>query len=978
MILFKEAEEFPFGDEDISSQTTSSPSLKPIRLTLSHMEKKMTGGFWGDTDVSPLSLVTTLWNSFDVTIQNSEFSRDDSITDEQGILDSLKSASAAKNKILDNFKEIVINYFSKILLENKVRDIRDFLAIIKNPSNKILSTLKKQYTYLSISSNENSSFNNSFPDGKLVQLIINLLKTDDNIRDNILKVDENEFTKRFIHTLKSYNKKVLETISQLKNKNKDSDNTDLDNIDPSKFSEFYSALVSLVSSYGFYYSLEGTPAGEFLDSVVETKIHYKPMTGPDPTSEYGVNVYFTVSFLMKIKEQVPDLMSAEVALHLFNRFSVVSSRSFFSKGVDGKVSELRGSSVDDYINTLTVTPYSLHKVLPEVKVSVGDVNSRFSSEGITKVLMPSILNFYGVDSIISGISEVLTRPKQFLKKLLDVPYDVFLDKKLQGVIMQSCIKGFIENKETLNKINIKPPETSDDFSKYYPLMLQLIKNNISGNSSSTKLTDEEAKNINDLTAIATCYSIISSVTNIILAKMLPSLNDPYNFNEFVGELSGSNKQNFNITGYLESFDKVQLNLKKVLKITSDEAIYVPSNVNFDIYGKSGLSDYLSYLTELSEKVKSKISDARMKQLVRDAKIDFTAIQNSLKGLEDPEALEEFNSDVSPLESPEGNELKSVLQAADSTKVDADLVEKVTTVVIYVASNKSPEEVGVKALQNLDSDSLAELVSQFILKAFGENLPKYRSSIPVLEKLLAQVKTSRDGISTILITLILKLQEVANGKGKNRFNTIILAKPIYDLFKDRLSEDYAFACDFRLIELCFAALGSKPAINGLSFIENIYKDLKLPTDDFEEAVKTAKERLESIGQNINPYRLINRIYTQVLFQSTNSRPNKSEPGEPQASNSPTLSPDAIRESEEYRRVGKSFVEYASKNTSPADGRFADDKFIRDFIASTFPEQVQSPSDALTQFFKDLKENIYMVKEVKKMIAKKQVDSKASKG
>lgn len=125
-------------------------------------------------------------------------------------------------------------------------------------------------------------------------------------------------------------------------------------------------------------------------------------------------------------------------------------------------------------------------------------------------------------------------------------------------------------------------------------------------------------------------------------------------------------------------------------------------------------------------------------------------------------------------------------------------------------------------------------------------------------------------------------------------------------------------------------------------------------------------------------MINRIYKQVLFQSTNSRPNKSEPGEPQASNSPTLSPDAIRESEEYEIVGNSFVEYASKNTSPADGNIVDDKFIRDFIASTFPEQVQSPSDALTQFFKDLKENISFAKLVKKEIAKKQVDSKASKG
>lgn len=976
MILFKEAEEFSFDDEDTSLET-SSPSIKPIRLTLSHIEKKMTGGFWGDTDVSPLSLVTTLWNSFDVTIQNSEFSRDDSITDEQGILDSLKSASAAKNKILDNFKEIVINYFSKILLENKVRDIRDFLAIIKNPSNKILSTLKKQYTYLSISSNENSSFNNSFPDGKLVQLIINLLKTDDNIRDNILKVDENEFTKRFIHTLKSYNKKVLETISQLKNKNKDSDNTDLDNIDPSKFSEFYSALVSLVSSYGFYYSLEGTPAGEFLDSVVETKIHYKPMTGSDPTSEYGVNVYFTVSFLMKIKEQVPDLMSAEVALHLFNRSSVISSRSFFSKGVDGKVSELRGSSVDDYINTLTVTPYSLHKVLPKVNVSMGEVNSRFNSEGITRILMPSILNFYGVDAIVSGISEVLLKPKQLLKKLLDVPYDIFSDKKLHKVIMQACIKGFTENREILTKLGIKVPTDGAKAGEYFPSMQQLIKNNISGNSSSTKLTDEEAKNINDLTAIAACYTVISIITDIIIVDTLPSLNSPRDFNEFVGALSSPNRQNSNVTKYLESFDQAQSRLKKLLKITSGRAVYTPSNVNFDIYGKSGLSNYFKYLTELSKKVNSKISDAMMKQLVREAKIDFTAIQNSLKGLEDPEALEEFNSDVSPLESPEGNELKSVLQAADSTKVDEDLIEKVTNVVIYVASNKSPEEVGVKALQNLNSDSLAELVSQFILKAFGENLPKYRSSIPVLEKLLAQVKTSRDGISTILITLILKLQEVANGKGKNRFNTIFLAKPIYDLFKDRLPEDVAFACDFQLIEICFAAKVTT-AINGLSFIENIYKDLKLPTDDFEEAVKTAKERLKSIGQNIDPYRLINRIYKQVLSQSTNSRPNKSEPGEPQASNSPTLSPDAIRESEEYRRVGMAFVEYASKNTSPADGNIVDDKFIRDFIASTFPEQVQSPSDALTQFFKDLKENIYMVKSVKKMIAKKQVDSKASKG
>ena len=975
--------DFYFDDEDTNPQAKPSLSVKPIRLTLSHLEKKMTGGFWGDTEPTPLLLITTLWNSFDVTIKNSEFSREDAITDERGILDSFKSASVAKNKVLDNFKEIVINYFSKILSENKVRDIRDFLAIVKNPNNKILSTLKKQYTYLSISSNENSSFNNSFPDEKLIQLVINLLKTDDNIRDNILKVDENEFTKRFIHTLKSYNKKVLETISQLKNKNKDSDNTDLDNIDPSKFSEFYSALVSLVSSYGFYYSLKDTPAGKFLNSVVETKIHYKPMTGSNPTSEYGVNVYFNVNFLITIKEQVPDLMSAEVALHLFNQSSVVSSSSYFAKGIDGKVSELQGSSIDDYINTLTVTPYSLHKVLPEVKVSVGDVNSRFSSEGITKILMPSILNFYGVDSIISGISEVLLKPKQMIKKLRDIPYSVFRDRSLHDIIAQAMLKGMRESRETLTKLNLKVPAKDSEDKEYAPLAQQLARNRVISNLDLSKLTKEEVKNVEDLSSIIVCYYTLDIVRGTIVGKFLPSLNIADDFKEFVKELNAFEKLSSGVSDYLASFEKIQNQLRGLLKINSSNAVYVPSNVNFDIYGKSGLFTYSKYLQGLSEKVKSKISDAMMKQLVRDAKIDFAAIQNSLKELKDPEALEEFNSDVSPLEPDEDNKLQNVLQAADSTKVDEDLVEKVTNVVIYVASNKSPEEVGVKALQNLNSDSLAELVSQFILKAFGENLPKYRSSIPVLEKLLAQVKTSMDGISTILITLILKLQEVANGKGKNRFNTIFLATPIYDLFKDRLSEELAFACDFQLIEACFAALGSKPAINGLSFIENIYKDLKLPTDDFEEAVETAKERLESIGRNINPYRLINRIYKQVLFQSTNSRPNKSEPGEPQASNSPTLSPDAIRESEEYERVGNSFVEYASKNTSPADGNIVDDKFIRDFIASTFPEQVQSPSDALTQFFKDLKETSSFAKLVKKQVAKKQVakkqvDSKASKG
>lgn len=964
--------DFYFDDEDTNPQAKPSFSVKPIRLTLSHLEKKMTGGFWGDTEPTPLLLITTLWNSFDVTIKNSESSREDAITDERGILDSFKSASVAKNKVLDNFKEIVINYFSKILLENKVRDIRDFLAIIKNPSNKILSTLKKQYTYLSISSNENSSFNNSFPDEKLVQLIINLLKTDDNIRDNILKVDENEFTKRFIHTLKSYNKKVLETISQLKNKNKDSDN-----IDPSKFSEFYSALVSLVSSYGFYYSLKDTPAGKFLNSVVETKIHYKPMTGSNPTSEYGVNVYFNVNFLITIKEQVPDLMSAEVALHLFNQSSVVSSSSYFAKGIDGKVSELQGSSIDDYINTLTVTPYSLHKVLPEVKVSVGDVNSRFSSEGITKILMPSILNFYGVDSIISGISEVLLKPKQMIKKLRDIPYSVFRDRSLHDIIAQAMLKGMRESRETLTKLNLKVPAKDSEDKEYAPLAQQLARNRVISNLDLSKLTKEEVKNVEDLSSIIVCYYILDIVRGTIVGKFLPSLNIADDFKEFVKELNVFEKLSSGVSDYLASFEKIQNQLRGLLKINSSNAVYVPSNVNFDIYGKSGLFTYSKYLQGLSEKVKSKISDAMMKQLVRDAKIDFAAIQNSLKELKDPEALEEFNSDVSPLEPDEDNKLQNVLQAADSTKVDADLVEKVTNVVIYVASNKSPEEVGVKALQNLSSDSLAELVSQFILKAFGENLPKYRSSIPVLEKLLAQVKTSRDGNSTILITLILKLQEVANGKGKNRFNTIFLAKPIYDLFKDRLSEDVAFACDFQLIEICFAAKVTT-AINGLSFIENIYKDLKLPTDDFKEAVETAKERLESISQNIDPYRLINRIYKQVLSQSTNSRPNKSEPVEPQASNSPTLSPDAIRESEEYERVGKSFVEYASKNTSPADGNIVDDKFIRDFIASTFPEQVQSPSDALTQFFKDLKETSSFAELVKKEIAKKQVDSKASKG